>query len=533
MNNDTGAGTLAYEYWCSIGEIEITRIQIKKLNYPCKNYCNKYYKDLLEIIFVHLQLITGKSEESWSITKSASCLLSILSQCCEYNLIQEVVNYIGKNLQQNNYLLKESAILAFGAILETSHRQNMSVLVVNSIETLVGFLCEQTEVVSLKETAAWVIQKIAQNYTLDLSKNIDLFDKLIFTLISLLKTNSRKVVCYLTDSFHYFATSLKPNEGQNSNILSKHMKNLLNILLELAFTPNSYNSDDNVAQSCFFTMASIIENSCPDTRQIVHSFFNDLVAGFKSSLKPEFFPNQKMRFDYQAYIAATIEPCLVTGYVNINFDEAKEIMNIVITTFKERGCVYEEGLIAASSVGLSLKDDFDILVKEFGSYLIFALNQISDNSLCKTAIHSTSDLIRSIGSKFSQYLDQILPIILQILASTEADKNLKPHCFNVISDVFLTCKESIFPYFKDIMNLISSALEAATYIPDDKEDFENYDYFESLREHILECLICIFQTVVDIQKQNEFREFVPNIVSFIHKINSNNSSPTTVLSNLN
>jgi hypothetical protein len=45
---------------------------------------------------------------------------------------------------------------------------------------------------------------------------------------------------------------------------------------------------------------------------------------------------------------------------------------------------------------------------------------------------------------------------------------LKPHSFNVISDVFVACKESSFKYFTEIMDLIGSALEAAASMPGDE-----------------------------------------------------------------
>jgi hypothetical protein len=235
-----------------------------------------------------------------------------------------------------------------------------------------------------------------------------------------------------------------------------------------------------------------------------------------------------MRYDYQAYIATSIEPCLVTGYVSINFEAAKELITLITSTFQERNAVYEEGLMAASSVGLAIGTQFDPLVNEFGPYIIVALNSVNETSLCKVAIHSTSDLIRSIAEHFSKYLDQIIPLILGILSNTEADKQLKPHSFNVITDVFVVCKETVFHYFDSIMELIGSALEAATSIPEDKEDFESFEYFESLREHILECLTCIFHTVKDLKQEHIFKRYVMSIICFINKINQREYNPSTV-----
>jgi importin subunit beta-1 len=526
--DDESCAILAYEFWCSVGDIEIARLETRSPNLPCRKICEKVYKEILPVIYKHLLVGSQNSEDSWNLCKASSCLLSILSQCCEFNLIQEVINYIGANIGQSSSLNKEAAIMAFGSILETVHRDNMANLVMNSIDTLINFLNDANSSNSLKDTTAWVIEKIAEIYGEEFMKNNDLFERLMNMIFNLLTLSRRKVVCHLANSLHHFSVAFKPQEGQNSNMMSKHMKNCLEILLKLAFTPKSYDADDNVALASFYAIGSLIENSAPDTRVIVSSFFNSLLDAFRSTLNPEFFESTKMRYDYQAYIAASLEPCFVSGYLSISFDGAREILEIIINTFKERKGVYEEGLMAASALALCVGSQFEPLVKEFGSYLIFALNSVTDTSLCKTAIHSTSDLIRSIGTSFSQYLDQIVPIILGILSNTEADKSLKPHSFNVISDLFITCKDSVFNYFDNIMELIGSALEAATFLTDDKEDFETIEYFELLREHILECLTCIFQNVKDMKKEEDFKRYVVPIVRFVNTINQREYNPTTV-----
>jgi|APDOM4702015159_1054818.scaffolds.fasta_scaffold326148_2 hypothetical protein len=58
---------------------------------------------------------------------------------------------------------------------------------------------------------------------------------------------------------------------------------------------------------------------------------------------------------------------------------------------------------------------FTELIKDFGQYLIYALQNPSEVDLCRIAVHSTSDLIRAIGPNFTQYMDQILPLIFNIL----------------------------------------------------------------------------------------------------------------------
>jgi len=529
-NDDESVAILTYEFWCSIGDIEIARLQTKNTNLPCRHYCNRSYSQLLEVIYPHLLLINpSEDEDTWTLSKGASCLLSILSQCCEYDLIQNVINFIGSNINQSNSFTQEASILAFGAILDTTHRDNMSNLVINSVETLMSFMLDQNSKQSVKDTTSWVIEKISELYGENFLNHTELFEKLYINILNLIMTSKKKIICHLCNALHFFSLAFKPSEGQNSNILSKHLKNTFDILLKLAFTPKSYDFENNVSMSAFYAIGSLIEHSAPDTKFYVQGMFQELLEAFKSTLEPKFFENDKMRHDYQAYIATCLECCLISGKLILNYEASKEILNLIIHTFTERNTVYEEGLMAASSIALAIGPAFDSLVNDFGSYLIYSLNSSKDTALCKTGIHSTSDLIRSIGPDFSKYLDQIVPIVLNILADREADKILKPHSFNVISDIFVVCKENAFKYFNEIMDLIGSALEAAAYLPEDKEDFENLEYFESLREHIVECLTCIFHTIKDLNKEVEFKKYVEPIVAFINQINTAEYSPTVVI----
>ena len=50
------------------------------------------------------------------------------------------------------------------------------------------------------------------------------------------------------------------------------------------------------------------------------------------------------------------------------------------------------------------------------------------------------------------------------------------------------------------------------------DDSENIDYFQDLREHIIETLTCIFNSISGINKQDEFMIYVGPIFTFINTI---------------
>jgi hypothetical protein len=54
-------------------------------------------------------------------------------------------------------------------------------------------------------------------------------------------------------------------------------------------------------------------------------------------------------------------------------------------------------------------------MKDFGTYVIYGLNQWQDASICRISINSTSDLLRALGPIMNEYIPQFIPIILEIL----------------------------------------------------------------------------------------------------------------------
>jgi hypothetical protein len=62
-----------------------------------------------------------------------------------------------------------------------------------------------------------------------------------------------------------------------------------------------------------------------------------------------------------------------------------------------------------------LEESFDEIFSEFGKVLTFALQRTEEINCCRVALHSTSDVVRALGPKFSKYMGHFLPIVLKII----------------------------------------------------------------------------------------------------------------------
>ena len=108
--------------------------------------------------------------------------------------------------------------------------------------------------------------------------------------------------------------------------------------------------------------------------------------------------------------------------------------------------------------------------------------------------------------------------IFYILSNSEIDKSLKPISLNIISELFLNCKNHCFNYYEQSMNFIKSAMEVSIYIDKSKDDDDIINYFYQLRESIISCLTYIFNAVCENNLQNDFIKYLENIMKYINSI---------------
>jgi hypothetical protein len=204
--------------------------------------------------------------------------------------------------------------------------------------------------------------------------------------------------------------------------LSPVLSEILGILINVALNQDSYDKDNNLTLASFFAIGSLLENSANDTKKIVEDFFELILDTFQKTLQVNVFPSTEMRNDYQNYLASVIEASLVSEKILLGVSQGKQVMRMIIESFIQRDCVYEEGLLAASSISLGIYlnnlgmgETFVELVPEFSKYLNYALTKQNEVGLCRVGVHATSDLIRAIGSQFSGFMNQFVPLIFQIL----------------------------------------------------------------------------------------------------------------------
>jgi len=389
---------------------------------PCLKICNTNLEFLLKVAKYHYINRSPQKEKNfpdkWNLAKSASVLLSSLAVCTDERTIDFVFEFIKEYTNSENSKIKESVLMSYGSILDSTHRKRIKEIIEGSLPTLMNMLSDKS--FDVRTTVSWVIKKICKYHT-DIiiylqNNNPVLLDNFIQTLIKHLNSN-KKVVMNLIESINLLAVNCKNIKGENYNtsILSKYYQIIFDNLVLVAYTQEAITSENNIAVNAFFTISSLIETAPYDVLTLIQGYFSQFVNLLMETKEISKFQNDEQRLLYQEYLCSVISSYLMEEKTSLNMDQAKYIFEIVKSFFLERGTVFETGISLCSSIALNIGKNFKELIEEYGNFLYVALGMWNAELICKSAIMSVSDLIRALGSDFDPYIDQIIPVVFNII----------------------------------------------------------------------------------------------------------------------
>lgn len=161
FNEDENIGILIYELWSSIAEEEVNRIKTSGKVYA---NCDKCLEFLTSVIKYHYLNRNPQREKQfpdrWNLAKSASILLTYLSQCTNHNIIDFVFTLIKEHINSENSKIKDSVLMAYGSIMETMHESKIKEIIEGSLPTLINMLADKS--LDVRITVSWVIKKICK-----------------------------------------------------------------------------------------------------------------------------------------------------------------------------------------------------------------------------------------------------------------------------------------------------------------------------------------------------------------------------------
>ena len=500
----------------SIGEIEIFII-----NNPyneSKNFLvlNKYKDKISPLLLKYIKTDDFETDEM-TLSKLCSMQINTMCQCCDFDFTEKMLEYYKQNIESKDPSIKLSALYVFRAILSTKEKQKIFYIVKTALPMLSVILLDTQTFFSVRKLIAMIMKSISKNFGFLIVKNPELFLKFMELFLPLLNDNSKEIIVSILSALNELINNIKTNEYMVTNLLSQHSQNYYQVLLNLSQKIELYDNDHNVPMNALFTLGTYGQHSANDIKIMSCNVFKSLIDMFSKTLEKNAFNNNQIRLNYQEYICISLSSFLMNK--KSMEKDVKKLFNMVISSFEERQEIYEEGISLMGNIAGYLQSGFINEMNTFNKYLLHGLNSTNSLGLCKSSLITLSEIILSCKNEFNIYVEAYIKLILNILSDNTIVRDLKPRCLQIISDLFLSCRQEIFKYFNDIMKMIGGAIQACQMENKDEMDIIDFNnYIAGLKENVLETLTCIFSAVQDEGKTDEFVPYAKGVVEFIHLI---------------
>lgn len=445
------AGFIALEVWCSMCDEECDRIKQNNPQKQSRNYVKMAYESLMLLVLNSIKK-KKSSDEDWTISLSSACLLALIAQIVKDQIVDTVCTFISQNIGSDDWRNRDAALLAFGSILKGPAKATINMIISQAIPTLVQLFKDSKD--QVKETVAWTFGKIADhNYEPIVTP--EHFQLVVQTFLQSLP-EKRKISLQICFAINKLVESIIVKEDQPTSPFSGVFKELINGLWTNGFRPDGFEENINLAASSFGTLSTIVQHSANDCRELLIPILKLVKEEFKATMLPNYkIPGHEQ--DYQVYLSSFLQPILIKLTGRISPEDTKLILDMILESFQIRKSVYDEGILAISALASAVGRNFNDHMNKFGPFLAHALKEESDVSLCRVAVGCVEDLARALEEQMSQYLSQLVPLLMEILKNTEADRTVKVLVIPALGSLAMFTNKFFNIYTKDVLDMLGSA----------------------------------------------------------------------------
>ena len=500
----------------------------------------KYISSIWDILWNCIQFILnmGKkdTQEEFCRYDMVNYLLVNLSILCDESIIDDIFSYMGAILQsnnnennnENNHLMKiNSAIYAFGSLMETIHVKKIESVIPDSINLMTNLFTKNNE--KLSKTLSWCFSVICSNHQRFILESNNLFQFLITTILQLLKEQSlsNPIKMHLCQTIYALASYIYDHNIQSYNLFSPYLQDLLITLEALAYFPNSYIRDNNLTEKCFIAMASLIECSHEKDKLLISYFMEKILIRLKEAQDiSKFNGNKDKQHFYQSLLSLCVQSLSknsVFNLIQLSNEKIGEYFDIIESYFKMRGSVFEEGFLALSGLITLISDNQEAqYVQRLMVYIFFALNNYTDYNNCSNACLSLLDIIRASKEKFVPYIKDLIAAFNNIIKAEDVKKNIFSLIIVVYSDLFNYIDEQIWIYCEEPFNFMNQIIEYTknnkdSFLRNKKIDQDELDYFIKLNEGLVDFIesVAAHLKISDENKQEVFKNYMPDIIEYL------------------
>jgi importin subunit beta-1 len=509
--DDSSVGMQAIEFWNTVCDQEIDIVaELEEGETPSKNFLRITEQASPVLVALVLECMTKQEEDAdddaWNISMAAATLLEAIALTITDKIVDMVLPFVTQNINNANWRLKESALMAFGMILEGPTAGKLAPLVMQAMPILINCLKDPKTLV--RDTSAWVIGKICELHQSCITG--DILPAMVTGLSDALDDKEDKVVSQACYALHNIASACADESEAPSNVLSHFMAPMLQKLMTI--TNRGAWENDNLRTAAYEAVNMMVENCAMDMHSLVLTLLAETLNRLELTFSPQF--NLTDRMNVQSSLCSLIGQIVRKLELNSFVNATDRILQLLLQVFTSKGAIaHEDALLAIGFVAEKMQDSFIRYVPFVQAPLVAGLKNVEEYQVCAAAVGVLGDICRSVGKGVLQYCDDIMRCLLELLQSPVLNRTVKPHVISVFADIAMAIEGEFERYASIVLGILKQAGEVNI----NSNDEDLIEYINTLRNSILEAYTGIIQGLKEGHKQELLLPALETIVDFIQR----------------
>jgi len=537
-NPDEKVALQAVEFWSTVAEeeIELKMEEAEAIEYgDLPERENKKFATtaLNDIVPVLLQLLTQQEEDAdedeWNISMSAGTCLALLAQAVDDAIVPVVLPFIETNIKNDDWHLREAAVMVFGSILEGPDPNVLAGLVGQALPIIIGMMADANPAV--KDTTAWTLGRICE--LLVGSVNIESQLQALVTALVIGLEDRPRIVANSCWALMSLAEQLAPEPGPDQQpattaTLSPYFQGIVDKLLIVTERPTN---ESNFRTAAYEALNAYISHSAADTFGAVSHVTLTVLQRMETLLNIQ---NELLNIDdrsnwaeLQSNFCSVIISVIRKMGAQIK-PLADRIMTLTLRLVQAAGkqsTILEDGFLVVGTMSSALGPDIQPYLDAFLPIIVAALKNHEDAALCTVSIGTIGDIARALQEQTVQYAAAFVTLLLESLQSQVMSRTVKIQVLACFGDVALSIGSEFAPYLDTAMVVLKQAGE----IQPNPLDYEMVDYVAQLREGILDAYVGIVAGFKAADKPEPLLPYVSTMLGLCARALNDEERPDTIV----
>jgi len=480
--------------------------------------------ELLVPIFLKALLLQKEDydEDEWTVRKAAACALELFAVVAGDNILKYVLQFVEKNIAQQNWRAREAAVTAFGSILDGPSEAKLGGLVQQILKIVLKLMSDANS--QVRRSSAWTLGRICNLIPGSIDFNDEAVNRAMLEgLVKGLNGDNSMAnkVCWCLASLATFSGSGQNNSHRSTTIYKG--QNAHNLMRELLARANRRDIDGSLLIAVHEALNSIIHFSEGMETALV-SLLPELVKQGLCVAKAISERGDELSQYKMAGLFSSMQVILdKLGQGCLSQELTTSIMQCCCSLLEcESALVYEEALGCVTYVARCVGGHFGRFLEAANvqNMLIKAVrNGGSNEEICRVGVGCIGDVYltcadQGVPASLQPFSDRVVSELLTLLISGEVNMELKQHIIDALTDILIAHGSAARRYSSDIMN---KCLEIGCLQPPSDAEEDVLAVFNDIR-----CSICdVCRSCLSELKQGGdafMKQFIPVINRFFSAV---------------